>query len=518
MPLTILSPQWAQFLIKRFFKRELALIIHISGFKIHIQNLFLFMFISLMSLIKDTFIIAKSIFVDAFMRNPGLQLMADSSIGDFIWYSANYAFPLHLFADTSSKSAFSQGLAAVIRSYRFLHSGITGNIDNVFSSAVSYVLSNPNAHKNSDIRQYKRFLLTQTRNNGIYKDLGEIMISCLNQNKSMNEILTSKDIDYNELITRSSIEYLENSLELPEKQREFSFNKVKKIFKEETNYDFDEVFRAVSETPNILGSGRVSFDAILKTGEDVSIQMFNPVSQRMRTYDANVLYYISFLFNFSRYFGKKFNLRYLLRQLNYTIADDVKGRITLLESLGIDLSQAPKDLFSQVEKLRFPIQIPAPLTRYSSKNLMVTDRQPFYQIRRNAISNESISKIFKAASYSLFDHNILIPNLMIDNIKSTSGQKQISLKSFSSIEKISINDIRYITDLFKRKDKKFDLFSSFYVSSDTVSDFMLQLQSLSGYLKQSQDNDGLNEYVQNFSKYLNTSNRAEAKKIIFQLS
>lgn len=218
-----------------------------------------------------------SAFVDALLSHPGMQMIADSVIGDNLWYPTSLVYPLYFVEDSNSKSAFRQGASAITRSYRFVHSGIKGDISHIVATLLSKVPSLHSLPKKSSIKENKRLLLAQTRNSHIYKDLADFFISCLYENEHIGFLLKNGDLSKDDLIAQSSFSFFIDSIEKNEVQPLFSYNKIRKMFTNETKLPFDEVFRAVCETPNQLGSGRVAFDAILNTGEDVSIQMFNPI-------------------------------------------------------------------------------------------------------------------------------------------------------------------------------------------------------------------------------------------------
>lgn len=346
---------------------------------------------------------------------------------DFIWHYNNGDIIPHILGRSNSSSIPLQFMSSFSHFHRYEITSIFSVLDSIISSIVSSFFSSEYfSARSSRIRKFKRKMLTCVRNGGVYLDISNINLTMNIQTDyasfmAKNYPLFNRSIKVFQNFDNSVGKDDHNKVYVQNDSPDFkmTFEEIKKLFEQETTFPFNSVFKAVSEKVSSVRNDIAEFDAILTTGEDVTLSIIPPNRLRLRQMDLfspRALLFLLNLIGLDTKIRKRY--QYYMDRINFDFESEVHSRQKVLNKYGINFLtnySKPKELFEAVRSLKLPIYIPAPLKKFSSKYFMVTDRKPMYYTR--SLSSGNIQKVMDGASQLLFEHNIVIPDLSSFNIK-----------------------------------------------------------------------------------------------------
>lgn len=359
------------------------------------------------------------------------------------------------------------------------------SIDPIISAILHSVIPmNCFSSRHSHIRQFKRKMLTCVRNRGIYNDIAYINLTKNIQTDyarimAKNQPLFDRSVNVFQNFDNSLNENDHNKVYLQNQSPNYllKYEEMRKLFETETQYSFDSVFTGISEKPSSVRNDFAEYDAILSTGEDVTITVIQPNILRLRNIDLfpiKVVHTFFDFFPFQTTWRSQFD--YYLSRLSFDFEKEVCARQQLLKSYNIEfLNRTPKEIFNDVEQLNLPVYIPAPLKQFSSKHFMVTARKPSYFVR--SLSAGNVNKLMKAASSFLFDKKFIIPDLSSSNLKIENekiaidrfySMKQITNEELCGVSNLVAANAVQSTDLAQEAARLLKMNKNYFISHDAI--------------------------------------------------
>lgn len=381
------------------------------------------------------------------------NFFTNQDILDFIWHYNNGDIIPHILGNPNSSSVPRQFLSSFSHFHRYEITSIFSILDSIVSSILNTIFSTDYfTSRNSKIREFKRKMLTCVRNGGVYLDIAKINLT-MNIQTDYARVMSKDHPLFNRSI--KVFQNFDNSVDKDDHNKVYvqnsspdfkmSYDEIKSLFEQETSFSFNSVFKAVSEKPSSVRNDIAEFDAILSTGEDVTISIIPPNRHRLRQMDLFPPRSLLFLLNLIGLDTKiRKRYKYYMHRLDFDFEREVHARQKILKSYGIDfLHTSPHQLFQSVDSLRLPLSIPAPLRQFSSKYFMVTARKPMYYVRSLSVGN--VNKVMDMASQLFFDHNIVIPDLSPYNIK--IEKNQVSVDRLYSMCEITEDEVKGFSNI-----------------------------------------------------------------------
>lgn len=395
------------------------------------------------------------------------NFFSNQEVLDFIWHYNNGDIIPHILGRSNSSSIPLQFLSSFSHFHRYEITSTFSILDSIISSILSSFFSSEYfSAKSSRIRKFKRKMLTCVRNGGVYLDIANINLTMNIQTDyaslmAKNYPLFNRSIKVFQNFDNSVDKDDHNKVYVQNESPDFkmTFEEIKQLFEQETTFPFNSVFKAISEKVSSVRNDIAEFDAVLSTGEDVTLSIIPPNRLRLRQMDLFPPRSLLFFFNLLGLNTKiRKRYQYYMNRINFDFEKEVHSRQKILSKYGIDFlnNRTPKELFDSVKSLKLPIFIPAPIKKFSSKYFMVTDRKPMYYTR--SLSAGNIQKVMDGASQFLFDHHLVIPDLSSFNIK--IEKNMVSVDRLFSMKEISEEEVNGFANMIAAsalKEKKYSV-------------------------------------------------------------
>jgi hypothetical protein len=127
-----------------------------------------------------------------------------------------------------------------------------------------------------------------------------------------------------------------------------------------------------------------------------------------------------------------------LNRLDVSMDREVGARVKILEAFGVNFEQSPHKVFQRSRNLNLGVFVPAPIKRWTSNHVMVTDAQ--YH-REPAASHLRLTGALTGFARQLKNkHGFILPNLGLPNVRLAPDGK-ISLAQFASLTQADSADI-----------------------------------------------------------------------------
>ena len=212
---------------------------------------------------------------------------------DLFWHSCNLDVLPYLIGNQTSQLLGRQLCSSVSRFHRYAVTSMFSSFDPTISAILHFVIPmNCFSSRNSHIRQFKRKMLTCARNRGIYNDIAYINLTKniqtdYGRNMAKNQPLFDRSAKVFQNSDNSLNENDHNEVYLRNQSPDYllKYEEMRTLFEEETQYCFDSVFKGISEKPSSVRNDFAEYDAILSTGEDVTITVIQPNILRLRNID-----------------------------------------------------------------------------------------------------------------------------------------------------------------------------------------------------------------------------------------
>ena len=221
------------------------------------------------------------------------NFFTNQDILDFIWHYNNGDIIPHILGNPNSSSVPRQFLSSFSHFHRYEITSIFSILDSIVSSILNTIFSTDYfTSRNSKIREFKRKMLTCVRNGGVYLDIAKINLT-MNIQTDYARVMSKDHPLFNRSI--KVFQNFDNSVDKDDHNKVYvqnsspdfkmSYDEIKSLFEQETSFSFNSVFKAVSEKPSSVRNDIAEFDAILSTGEDVTISIIPPNRHRLRQMD-----------------------------------------------------------------------------------------------------------------------------------------------------------------------------------------------------------------------------------------
>ncbi|EAY01106.1 hypothetical protein TVAG_442170 [Trichomonas vaginalis G3] len=362
---------------------------------------------------------------DFLIHNTPLYKVSNTNVLDGVWNAFNGSLISWLLSNKDSKFIIRQGFAGLNRLHRYQ----TVRTISIADYLVSILFTKSNlgiqffSLENSKKRAFRRFNLTLQRNGGIYNEK-KLLINTITKAFNMDE---NKDGFEKESVASQILQASTDFYDQQNQNLQIR-NKIFEIFEKDFNIPASSVIESLDNQPTRNENGLVTFNGTLTGKIPISITAFLPTQKRMQTIDLIPYYCSEFLFNLLPFTGTFANYSQAMRKrLEFSMTKEANVRIQLLTKLGVKIQGSPEKILENADKHDFPFEIPVPIPKYVSKNMMITSRVPSES--PNIISKEWVSKLAEGTARAMFDYNILIPNVSKSNIISEHGK--VSLFKFS---------------------------------------------------------------------------------------
>ena len=261
------------------------------------------------------------------------NFFSNQDVLDFIWHYNNGDIIPHILGRSNSSSIPLQFLSSFSHFHRYEITSIFSIVDTIISSILSSFFSSEYfSPRNSRIRKFKRKMLTCVRNGGVYLDIANINLTMNIQTDyasymAKNYPLFNRSIKVFQNFDNSIDKDDHNKVYVQNDSPDFkmTFDEIKNLFEQETTFPFNSVFKAVSEKVSSVRNDIAEFDAVLTTGEDVTLSIIPPNRLRLRQMDLFSPRSLLFLLNLIGLNTKiRKRYQYYMNRINFDFEKEVK--------------------------------------------------------------------------------------------------------------------------------------------------------------------------------------------------
>lgn len=335
-------------------------------------------------------------------------------LNDFIWNLSNKKFVGYIISNPDSRFRIRQFASSCYHFSRLLSVLEMSALDYGFSNVIYPIISREMfSSKRSKERAFKRVMMVLKRNGCVYNDIFEFLSNFANIDYKYRNIINDiSTISNNEKVYVSK----EETVKLIHSELGLSVNNL-------------------NDFPDEISGPFTMFDTFLPGIGEVTISVMSKRTERMRRYDLIPFKLMRFLMSpISSLNPEKAFIDTMLERLDVNITKEVNARKKILEKFGVDFSQSPAIIFRNARKLSKNVYIPAPILQYTSKHVMITDRQIHYKAH---LSNSSTFKNITMFTKDLVNNDLLFPNIGLSNLR--RNNKSISFSQFSSLTELQEN-------------------------------------------------------------------------------
>ena len=393
---------------------------------------------------------------DQIIHNTPLYAMGTSKFVDALWNFQNHSFIPWLISNPNSRFIIPQIFSGLTNLHRYDVNKKISIADHFLSDFISSAIcdSKTFSRKNSNKRIVKRMLLTCEQNGGSYKEIGTLIKTLVQQSKSLSKI--PMNMPYTKL---SSLKFTSHEYEgemvdiIINKANEFASKKEREekstiqknldyIFTKELHTSIANQFDILDQTPSNVTHRSVSFKGVLKNGVPVTLTAVLPNKYRMEIINTFPIQLATFFLDILPFTGSIVGFeRALYDRVHFTLKDEVKARKLLLSKLGAKVCGSAETISESVNKLDFPIYIPAPIPKLCSKHIMVTTKAPTKVPKH--LSKEMAASVIEGTTKAMMDFGIILPDVSPSNCRIENNK--IALDRFSGCKEITRTEIKGIS-------------------------------------------------------------------------
>lgn len=386
--------------------------------------------------------IPKFLFIDHLIHGTNdICDISNGKLADFLFSLGTNTTGFWLLGKSDSEYLVRQVAASAYHFTRFTASLGFSAVDLTFSRFAYSLLPKVTyfSSESSFMRCYKRFMLSLVLNGGVYGEFADFIMNGIRNGVNAAGIRVSSRSDQamSRLmmkISSSNRRFSGLRCDIPE---EYSLHRVKKLFRRQTGRDFNDVFSSANTSPREFSSSYIMHDAVLLSGERVTLTVVPPHIQRMRTLDLLPFKAINSILSLVPFMPPwKKGIDAMLNRLSYNLTNEVNCRVKLLEKLRVNVRQPPGQLFRDVRRVNFPLFIPPPVLDLCTPNIMVTDRIP---PKIKALDVRCSKAVTWGFINMLYDHGTIIPNIDKNNIRRERGS--VTLDRFGHMVEFPSEDL-----------------------------------------------------------------------------
>ncbi|EAY18044.1 hypothetical protein TVAG_113880 [Trichomonas vaginalis G3] len=389
----------------------------------------------------------KYIGIDYILHHEESRKILDDTTSDAFWAIGSNNTMLWLIQNQNSRWFVRQFASSIYHFGRLAINFGYSSTDMVISKIMHPIL--PKVPEFSSLaskqRFYKRMMLTLRLNGGVYAEFGQIIRNCVNALPETPYTSPYYKINqcYPVIKGKNTIQVFDEFID-NKPTSGYSLEELRNIFTRQTGYNLNEIVLKVEPEYKTCGP-LIYHNAVLRTGQKVTITVLPPHIDRMRFLDLLPFKILRGFMMIVPFISREKSIYdTIMRRLDFNLIKEVNSRNLILNKLGIDTkSSDPAFIFPRARRAPISISVPAPLTNYCGRNVMITDRMP--PPLESSIPSYVAVNIADFWANLLTKYNLSLPDISSRNV--LAGYNGIALARYSSVTPVSKEDIHYLIKL-----------------------------------------------------------------------